>query len=188
VRAKSRWTAWSAAISSVLKSAMPSVPLATMPPCQLPATDHSPPLVVLVQVPFAANATPSRRPAATATATRKSRGRKNAPRFVERQCWLILGYRESHLPEREAESVSIVTPPNERRNFLTPAIACGLGILFNQRRKSGNGSANRSAPRRRVRRWGQPWPWGRLPMTESRQTPLAAIRAGILSMVKAAGG
>ena len=57
VRAVSRWTVSSAVMSSVLKSAMPSVPSAMllfMPPDQLLATDQSPPLVVSIQVPLCA--------------------------------------------------------------------------------------------------------------------------------------
>ena len=57
VRALSRWTVSSAVMSSVLKSAMASVPLAMAPmPPQLALTDQSPPLVVSIHVPLMASA------------------------------------------------------------------------------------------------------------------------------------
>jgi hypothetical protein len=53
---ESRWTVSSDVMSRVLKSAMPSVPLATVPPDQLLVADQRPPLVVSVHVPLVARA------------------------------------------------------------------------------------------------------------------------------------
>src|SRR4051812_40568055 len=49
LRAVSRWTVLSAVISSVLKSAVASVPLAMLPPDQFAELDHEPPEVVSIQ-------------------------------------------------------------------------------------------------------------------------------------------
>src|SRR6266566_6745514 len=56
VRKLLKWTVLSAVISKVLKSAIASAPLATMPPDQLAVLDQRPPEVVLIQVPLVAEA------------------------------------------------------------------------------------------------------------------------------------